>query len=117
MNQQQQNMQSFWSDFINLLHKHKATLEDTSPNHPAPTLPGNTPITGDGQDTEGQDASGFNPNFRAVVADRVQKDADKSPKIKPSTTELKGEPSQDYKDAQQANQEAQANAKKAAKKK
>ena len=101
MSQEDQSRQSMWSDFINFFHKHRNTLEGTSPNHPAPTLPGNTPVTGGNSDasTDGQDASAFNPNFRAVVADRVKAEDEKNPKIKPSTKEQKGEASEETKKA------------------
>ncbi len=95
--QEEQNHQNMFADLINWYHKHKVTLEGTSPNHPAPTLPGNTPVTGGS--TDGQDASAFNPNFRAVVADRVKAEDEKNPKIKPTTKEQKGEPSEDSKKA------------------
>ena len=99
--QEEQNHQNMFSEFVNFFHKWRAVLENTSPNHPAPTLPGNTPVTGGNSDTstEGQDASAFNPNFRAVVADRVKAEDEKNPKIKPSTKEQKGEASEETKKA------------------
>jgi hypothetical protein len=65
-----------------------------------PKLAGNTPATATAESTEGQDASAFNPNFRAVIAHRVKVEDEKNPKITAHSAELKGEPSEEYKRAQ-----------------
>lgn len=101
MSQDAKNHQDMFGEFVNFFHKWKGVLENTSPNHPVSLKPGNTPVTGGNSDssTDGQDASALNPNFRAVVADRVKAEDEKNPKIKPSTKEQKGEPSEDSKKA------------------